>query len=168
MDSTSKVDVSLVTPESSIGMSSFDGPLVVPAAPCINRYGEGCTRSSDPCYKIEVDGVNGYVYSVIYESGKVTLCVRYRSGCVSVDGASVSMCVKDRKLFRSVICSDLDQTGFPETWISVIAETFLHDLVVAENITEVLAQMYDELVSDDVLRVALLRECGSFWREGSL
>ena len=66
---------------------------------------------------LEYAGLNRYVYTVKYHEGRVKMCV----DCLSDSGSGVdvvqggSMSVKDRKLLRSVVCSDLDQPGYPET-----------------------------------------------------
>ncbi len=64
---------------------------------------------------LEYAGLNGYVYSLKYHDGRVKMSV----DCQADSGFGVdvarggSMSVKDWKLFRSVVCSDLDQQGCP-------------------------------------------------------
>lgn len=75
-------------------------------------------------FKTVYRGVNGYVYSAKYTDGKVLLCVN----CGDDEeiwgvGNSHAMSIKNWRLFRTVVCQDLDQTGFPDVlyaaqWIS--------------------------------------------------
>ncbi|KAM3619860.1 uncharacterized protein V6R79_014754 [Siganus canaliculatus] len=71
----------------------------------------GLTRGIAPEFNSEYEGVNGYVYTVKYHDGHVTLCVKSVS---EEQGFNADLSVKDWKLFRTVACRDLDHPGFPE------------------------------------------------------
>lgn len=111
-----------------VGISTCNTPCdtAVDAAPCRKRRGNGVpTTDVSAGFKIEFEGVNGYVYSVKYHDGRVTLCVGPCAGVsfLDVEARSGCMSVKDWKLFCSVVCQDLDQPDFPEIlyvsqWIS--------------------------------------------------
>ncbi|GLD48598.1 uncharacterized protein AKAME5_000255100 [Lates japonicus] len=73
----------------------------------------------EPVFERVVAGVEGYVYTVKYHDGKVVLCGSTGEGECWGYGGSHSMSVRDWGLFRSVICSDLDQPGFPEAFYVV-------------------------------------------------
>ncbi|KAM3601879.1 uncharacterized protein V6R79_020430 [Siganus canaliculatus] len=71
----------------------------------------GLTRGIAPEFNTEYEGVNGYVYTIKYHDGHVTLCVKSVS---EEQGLNADLSVKDWKLFRTVACRDLDHPGFPE------------------------------------------------------
>lgn len=68
-------------------------------------------------FNIDFKGVSGYVYSVKYHDGRVTLCVSTRVSMCDVNHEKWPCCmsVKDWRLFCSTVCSDLDQAGFPKS-----------------------------------------------------
>ena len=78
------------------------------------RRESGLTTGAPPEIKIEFEGVNGYVYDVRYYDGRVTFSIRTRACDAEGETWSDSLSVKDWKLFRSVVCRDLDHIGFPE------------------------------------------------------
>lgn len=94
--------------------------------PVRRRRGDGGVAfSALPELKIEVEGVNGYAYSVKYQNGRVMLSVGSCGDSEYVERVCGSLSVKDWKLFRSGVCSDLDRCGFPEMvyvsqWLSSV------------------------------------------------
>ncbi|CAI5672763.1 unnamed protein product [Oreochromis niloticus] len=62
--------------------------------------------------KLEYRGSNGYVYTVKYTNGAVILRVDCGEGVFW--GESQRMSTRNWKLFRTVVCADLDNVGFPE------------------------------------------------------
>ncbi len=107
-------------------MSTYDRSCAsVVDASC---YKKRCVESGLSELNVEFEGSNGYVYSVKYHNGRVRLSV----GSHAVDGSghgetrSGCLSVKDWKLFRSVVCADLDQPGFPEMpAVSYVIQTIL-------------------------------------------
>lgn len=64
--------------------------------------------------KLELEGLYGYVYIIKYYAGIVKLCVGEEFDGES-DSSNMCLSVKDWRLFRTSVCADLNQPGFPES-----------------------------------------------------
>lgn len=77
------------------------------------RKKQRCGNAADgTVFKLEYRGVEGYVYAIKYTEGTVVLSVDCGEGLFW--GEAQVMSTKNWKLFRTVVCADLDNVGFPE------------------------------------------------------
>lgn len=101
------------------GISDPSTTFELSYAPLKKRtHPEILTKSIAECCtaNFEVSGDNGYVYSIGYGNGCVTLAVCASDAPELKSEAKIeyTLGLKDWHLFRAVACKDLDNPGFPE------------------------------------------------------